>query len=198
MTNVTKLVLQEGVTSIIEKPIQDEMNQSVKHFEHELVGIRSGRAHPSMVENIKISCYGGDSELPLKNLASVSIPDARTLMIQAWDQATIPDIERGIRESDAGLVPVNDGNVIRISLPLMSSDVREKLTKLLGQELEKARVSIRNIRKTFHNLIRDQEKDKVISEDFAKRLDTLLQKNTDEFIKKVETLAAKKEQEIKS
>lgn len=192
------IILQEGVVGPLEKYTQEEMIKCLKHFEHELTGIRSGRAHPSMIESIKISCYGGDSELPLKNLASVSTPDARTIMIQPWDTATIPDIERGIKESDTGFTPVNDGNIIRISLPEMSNDVRDKLTKQLGKKLEESRVSIRNVRKNIQNYIRDEEKKKNVSEDFAKRLNDLLQKHTDDYIKKVEALAHKKEQDLKS
>ena len=192
------IILQEGVVGPLEKHTQEEMIKCLKHFEHELTGIRSGRAHPSMIESIKISCYGGDSELPLKNLASVSTPDARTIMIQPWDTATIPDIERGIKESDTGFTPVNDGNIIRISLPEMSNDVRDKLTKQLGKKLEETRVSIRNVRKNIQNFIRDEEKKKNVSEDFAKRLNDLLQKHTDDYIKKVEVLANKKEQDLKS
>lgn len=191
------IILQEGVTGPLDKYTQEEMNKCLKHFEHELVGIRSGRAHPSMVESIKVSCYGGESELPLKNLASVSTPDARTIMIQPWDAGTIPDIERGIKESESGFTPINDGNIIRIQLPEMSNDVREKLIKQLGKKLEEARISIRNVRKNIQNFIRDEEKKKSVSEDFAKRLNDLLQKQTDDFIKKVESLSQKKEQEIK-
>jgi ribosome recycling factor len=192
------IILQEGVVAPLEKYMQEEMIKCLKHFEHELTGIRSGRAHPSMVESIKISCYGGESELPLKNLASVSTPDARTIMIQPWDTATIPDIERGIKESDTGFTPVNDGNIIRISLPEMSNDVRDKLVKQLGKKLEESRVSIRNVRKNIQNFIRDEEKKKNASEDFAKRLNDLLQKHTDDYIKKVDLLAQKKEQDLKS
>lgn len=192
------IILQEGVVGPLEKYTIEEMNKCLKHFEHELTGIRSGRAHPSMVESIKISCYGGESELPLKNLSSISTPDARTLMIQPWDLATIPDIERGIQESESGFTPINDGNIIRIHLPEMSSDIRDKLTKQLGKKLEESRISIRNVRKNVQNFIRDEEKKRTISEDFAKRLNDLLQKHTDEYIKKVETVSQKKEQELKS
>lgn len=191
-----ELVLAEGSSAPLEKAIQEEMGQRLKHFEHELVGIRSGRAHPSMVEDIKIVCYGGDSELPLKNLASISIPEARMIVIQPWDQSIIPDIERGIKASDLGMTPANDGNLLRLTLPEMSGDRREELIKLLNKKLEESRVSIRGVRKNFNNFIRDEQKKKNISEDFAKRLNELLQKQTDEFIKKVEALAAKKDKDL--
>lgn len=191
------IVLQEGTTAPFQKAATDEMTKSIKHFEHELVTIRSGRAHPSMVENIKVSCYGGTSELPLKNLASVSTPEARLIVIQPWDQTTVPDIERSINESDVGMTPVNDGNIIRLQLPEMSSDRREEMIRLLGKKLEECRVSIRGSRKNLHNFVRDQQKAKIISEDFAKRLNDLLQKTTDEFIKKADSLSAKKEADLK-
>ncbi len=191
------ITLTEGATAPFEKATDEEMTKSLKHFEHELVGIRSGRAHPSMVEDIKVACYGGDSELPLKNLASISVPEARSILIQPWDQAVVPDIERAIMDSDVGLTPLNDGNVIRLQLPEMSIARREELIKLLGKKLEESRVSIRAVRKNFHNLIRDSQKAKDISEDFAKRLSDLLQKTTDKFIKKAEELSSKKEADLR-
>ena len=194
---MTELVLIEGQTKPFEDAIDQEMTKSIKHFEHELVGIRTGRAHPSMVEDIKVSCYGGTTELPLKNLASVSSPDARLLIIQPWDQGTILDIERALRDSDLGVTPQQDGAVIRIVLPEMSAARRDELTKLLHRKLEEARVSIRHVRKDFHNLVRDTEKDGGVSEDFAKRLSDLLQKHTDKAVKFVEVLSAKKEASLK-
>lgn len=192
-----EITLTEGATAPFEKATQEEMTKCIKHFEHELISIRSGRAHPSMVEDVKVVCYGGDSELPLKNLASISTPEPRLLVIQPWDQTTLPDIERAIRESDTGFAPANDGNIIRLVLPEMSSDRREELIKLLGKKLEECRISIRTVRKHFHNLIRDSQKDKAISEDFAKRLNDLLKKVTDQFVKKAEELGAKKEADLR-
>jgi ribosome recycling factor len=191
------MTFTEGAMAPFEKATEEEMNKSIKHFEHELVSIRSGRAHPSLVEGIKVSCYGGDTELPLKNLASISVPESRSLLIQPWDQSTLADIERAIKESDAGLTPANDGNIIRLQLPEMSSERREELIKVLGKKLEECRISIRNVRKVVQNLVRDNQKDKTISEDFAKRLNERLQKITDDFVKKAEALGSKKEAELK-
>jgi len=191
-----ELVLTEGNSIPFEKAVQEEMTKSLKHFEHELVSIRSGRAHPSMVESLKVICYGGESELPLKNLASISIPEARVIVIQPWDQAVIPDIEKAIKNSDLGISPANDGNILRLILPEMSSQRREELLKILSAKLEGSRVSIRGVRKNFQNFVRDQQKAKEISEDFSKRLGELLQKQTDEFIKKVEELSSKKEKDL--
>jgi ribosome recycling factor len=191
-----ELVITEGNSTPFEKAVQDEMGKSLKHFEHELVSIRSGRAHPSMVENLKIICYGGTSELPLKNLASISTPEARVIVIQPWDQGVIPDIEKSIAASELGISPANDGNILRLILPEMSAQRREDLIKILGTKLEGSRVSIRGVRKNFNNFVRDQQKSKTISEDFAKRLNDLLQKQTDGFIKKVEELSSKKEKDL--
>ncbi len=191
------ITLVEGQLAPFEKYVDQEMIKTVKYFEHELVGIRSGRAHASMVENIKVSCYGGDSELPLKNLASISTPEARLIVIQPWDQATMPDIERALSESDLGINPLNDGNVIRLQLQEMSSERRDELVKVLGKKLEESRVSIRSIRKDLQNFIRDAEKEKTVSEDFVKRVTDVLEKITARYIKQVEDLAAKKSSELK-
>lgn len=192
-----EIKLTEGSTQSFEKAINDEMTKSIKHFEHELTSIRSGRAHPSIVEDIKVSCYGGESDLPLKNIASISTPEARLILIQPWDQGTIPDIEKALRESDLGITPLNDGNVLRLQLAEMSSERRDELVKLVGKKLEECRVSVRGIRKNYHNFTRDSQKEKVISEDFCKRLNDLLQKSTDACIKKAEDLADRKVKELK-
>jgi len=192
-----EITLAEGSIQPFEKSVNDEMGKSIKHFEHELLSIRSGRAHPSIVEDIKVSCYGGESDLPLKNLASISTPEARSILIQPWDQGIIPDIEKAIRESDVGVTPLNDGNILRLQLPEMSSERREELIKLLGKKLEECRVSIRSVRKNYHNFVRDSEKEKTISEDFSKRLNDILQKMTDAFVKKAEELAERKTKELK-
>ncbi len=194
---MTEFILVEGQTKPFEEIVDQEMGKSLKHFEHELTAIRTGRAHPSMVEDLKVSCYGGTTELTLKNLATISSPEARIIIIQPWDQGATIDIERAIKESDLGLTPQTDGSVIRLVLPEMSSTRREELTKLLHKKLEECRVAVRNVRKHFHNLIRDTEKDKGISEDFAKRLTDLLQKHTDKSIKFAEDLSTKKEASLR-
>lgn len=191
------ITLTEGTPGPFEKTSTEEMIKSIKHFEHELVSLRTGRAHPSMVEDIKVSCYGGETEMPLKSLASISTPEARLIVIQPWDQGVVPDIERAVTESELGATPQNDGNLIRIILPEMSSARREELQKVLSKKLEECRVSIRSVRKNLQNLVRDTQKKKEISEDFAKRLNDLLQKTTDKFIKQAEEMSTKKEADLK-
>lgn len=192
-----EITLSEGSTGPFEKTTQAEMTKSIDHFKHELVSLRTGRAHPSMVEDLKVMCYGGETEMALKALANVSTPEGRVIVIQPWDMTVVPDIERAIKESDIGVTPQNDGNIIRLILPEMSISRREELKKVLSKKLEECRVSIRNVRKNYQNLVRDTQKAKDISEDFAKRLNDLLQKTTDKFIKQAEEMSSKKEVDLK-
>jgi len=190
-----ELTLVENDSKAFEKAMQDEMSKAMKHFEGELLKIRTGRAHTSLVEDVQVSCYGA-APMPLKNLASITAPESRLIIIQPWDAGIIADIERAIRASELGVSPLNDGAIIRIQLPEMSSTRREELIKILGKKVEESRVAIRNVRKDFNNIIRDAKKDKIISENFVSRLSDLLEKITGSFIDKVEQLAKKKEQDI--
>lgn len=183
-------------TKEFEKNIESEMDKQVKHFEKELIKIRTGRAHPSMLEDVKVHCYG--SILPLKDVAAISAPDVALLLIQPWDKNTIDDIEKALATSDLGLTPSNDGNVIRIQLPRMSSSRRDELVKVLHQKLELFKVAIRTVRKDIQNIIRETEKSKKISEDYSRRLQEALQKMTDKFIEVGDKQALKKESEIKA
>lgn len=178
-----------------EKAIEVEMDPYIKHLERELVKIRTGRSHPSMVEDIKVNAYG--TMMSIKDTAAISAPDVQLIVIQPWDKALIPDIEKAVGASDLGVTPFNDGNVIRIQLPKMSSSRRDELVKILGKKLEEARIAVRNVRKDVHNAIRDTEKGKKISEDLSRRLQDLLQKVTDKFTDLVDKAGAKKEGEIK-
>lgn len=192
-----ELLLTDSNIKEFEKTTQNEMDKSVKHFERELITIRTGRAHPALVENIQITCYG-TTVMRIREVGSIATPEARLITITPWDKNVLGDIEKAITQSDLGVTPVNDGTIIRITLPEMSSQRREELKKILAKKLEDARISIRNTRKEFHNLIRDSLKDKTISEDHSRRLGDLLQKITDEFIKKCEGMSEKKQHEIAS
>jgi ribosome recycling factor len=172
------------------------MENPIKFFEKELLAIRTGRASTAILENLKVDCY--DQMMSLRDIATLAAPDSRLLTIQPWDKGLIGAIEKSIQNSDLGASPVNDGNVIRIQLPQMSASRRDELVKLLGKKTEECRVSIRNIRKEFHNEVREADKKHIISEDFAKRLSDLLQKVTDQFIEKVEQMNAKKTAELQS
>jgi ribosome recycling factor len=191
------LVLTENDAKAFEKAMHDEMGKAVKHFEGELIKIRTGRAHTSLIEDIYVSCYGA-APMPLKTIASLAAPESRLLTIQPWDAGIISDIERAIRSSDLGVSPINDGALIRIQLPEMSTTRREELSKILGKKAEECRVAIRNVRKDFHNLVRDGKKDKVISENFFNRLSDILEKITGTYIDKIDQIAYKKEQDIRT
>jgi ribosome recycling factor len=191
------ITLIENEPKAFEEAMNDEMKKATSHFEGELAKIRTGRAHTSLVEDIKVDCYDG-SPMALKNVAALSAADARMIVIQPWDISTIPAIERALMGSDVGITPQVDGKIIRLVLPEMSSTRREELIKILGKKLEECKVSIRNIRKDFNNLTRDAKKDKKISENFFNRLGDLVQTATDKWIAKADQMAQKKEKELKS
>jgi ribosome recycling factor len=175
--------------------MEAEMNKAITHFETELVKIRTGRAHTSLVENIEVAAYGS-APMALKGLAVLAAPDARLITIQPWDVSIIPDIEKAIQTAGIGITPRNDGKIIRLQLPEISADRREELVKILGKKVEECKVAVRNTRKEFHNLIRDAKKDKSISENFHNRLEDELQKITDRFVDKVDEMANKKKKEL--
>lgn len=186
----------EGDSKSIETLTKEEMNKAIKHFEKELLSIRTGRASTAMLEGIKVECYG--QFMNLKELATLAAPDARLLTIQPWDPSIIGDIEKALQSSDLGVSPANDGKIIRIQLPQMSASRREELVKILGKKAEECRIAIRNSRRDIHNEIRDANKKHIISEDFAEKLSILLQKITDEFIKKADDLYEKKASELRA
>jgi ribosome recycling factor len=190
-----KATIIEGAPSkAFQTQVKAEMQKTIEAFEKELLKIRTGRAHPSMIEDVKVSAYG--STMSLKEMASISAPEASLLTVQPWDMTNIPAIEKALSQSDLGLSPVNDGNIIRIPLPRMSSTQREELVKVLKKKHELARVSIRKIREEVVNQIRLMEKAKDISEDYARRVKDDLQTATDEMIKKCDTVSEKKEKDI--
>jgi ribosome recycling factor len=190
------LKLTDNNLKEFEQALSSEMDKAVKHFERELITIRTGRAHPALVEGIKVNSY--NTLRGLKEVALISAPEPRMIVIEPWDKALIPEIEKAVSNSDLGVTPFNDGNLIRIRLPEISTSRRDELVKVLHKKLEEARVSIRNVRKDFHNLVRDSEKSKKVSEDHGRRLNDVLQKITDKFIALVDQMSQKKENEIKT
>lgn len=190
-----ELRLTDENSKEFDSAIKQEMDKGIKHFEHELVSIRTGRAHPALVEDVMVTCYGSTT-MRIKEISSIATPEARLITITPWDKGVLGDIEKAIAQSDLGVTPVNDGNIVRITLPEMSTQRREELGKVLSKRCEDARIAIRNVRKEFNNLVRDSLKDKHISEDHQRRLNEHLQKITDEFIKKCDTMAEKKRGEI--
>lgn len=191
------IILTENDIKSFQSPMQAEMEGAIRHFERELIKIRTGRAHTSMIEDVPVSCYGQEAT-PLKGLASITAPDAKLLTIQPWDSSIIADIEKAIAVSGIGITPVNDGKTIRLRLPDMSAERREDLIKQLHKKLEECRIAIRNVRKDFKNIVTDAKKDKKISENFHNRLVDVLQEITDAYIAKAESAAKKKELDLTS
>ncbi len=189
-----EIAFAEGDIKSFETPLKEHMEKPIKHFEKELAALRTGRASVALIENIKAECYG--QLMSLKELASLSAPESRLLTIQPWDKSVLANIEKAILTSDLGITPANDGNIIRIQLPPMTTARRDELSKLLAKKTEECKVAIRNVRKDFHNEVRDAEKKHIISEDFAKKLTEHLQKITDQYITKTDQMAEKKNTEL--
>ena len=189
-----KIQLVENDIKSFQNPMEAEMDKTIRHLEGELVKIRTGRAHTSLLEHVEVEVYG--QKMPLKGVAVLAAPEPRLLTVQPWDVNVIPEIEKAIANAGLGVSPLNDGKIIRIQLPEMSSDRREELVKILGKKQEEAKIAIRNIRKDFQNLIRDAKKDKVISENFFNRLSDVLQQITDKYCDKIDQMAAKKKADI--
>jgi ribosome recycling factor len=188
-------IIENDIKSF-QAPMEAEMQKVIKHFETELLKIRTGRAHTSLVEDLMVQGYTGP--MKLKQVAVIAAPESRLITIQAWDPAMIEPIEKAISTSDLGLTPVNDGKLIRIALPEMSTSRRDELVKLLHKKANEGKERVRDVRKDFNNTLRDHKKDKKISENFFNRLEDVLQKVHDKNIEQLEQLTQKKEKDIKS
>jgi len=175
--------------------IEERMQKTVEGLKTELTTIRTGRATPSLVEHLRIE-YAG-AIMPLNQLAGISAPDAKLLVIQPWDKSSIQSIEKAIRTSDLGLNPVSDGNVIRINVPPLSEERRQELIKVLHKRLEERRVAIRNLRREAMDELKESEKNKEISQDEHKRAVNQLQKITDSCIADAEDIGQGKEAELR-
>ena len=170
------------------------MQRSVSALQTELGKLRTGRANVNLLEGIKVSYY--DNETPLNQVASVSVQDARTLMISPWEKQIVPDIEKAILSSGLGLNPVTVGQVIRVPLPPLTEERRRDLSKVLKQEIENAKVAVRNIRRDANNRIKETVKDKSINEDDGRRAEEQIQRLTDKFIAEIDKVMATKEAEL--
>lgn len=176
------------------KDAEHRMQGAIKNLTDDLAAIRTGRANPALVERLNINYY--ETPTPLMQLASISVPEPRSLMIKPFDATTLKEIEKAIQASDLGLTPNSDGKVIHLNLPPLTEDRRRDLVKLVHGRLEETRVAVRNIRRDSHNDMREFEKEKLISEDDLKTGEESLQKLTDRFIEDVGELGRKKESEI--
>ena len=174
---------------------KDTMDRAIKHLTIELSKIRAGKASPNMLDGIQVEYYGVMS--PIQNVASITTPDARTIAIKPFEKKIIGEIEKAIRNSSIGLSPNNDGENIRLSIPMLTEERRRDLMKRVRQEIETAQVNVRNIRQSTNNELRKLTKEGV-SEDEVKRGEERVQKLTDGFIAKIETIYTTKEQDVMS
>jgi ribosome recycling factor len=180
----------------IQKDAKARMEKSIESLQKALTRIRTGRAHPSLLDQVMVNYYG--SESPLSQVANVSVEDARTLKVVPWEKTMVQAIEKAIMSSGLGLNPATQGTVIRLPLPALTEERRKDLVKLVKNEAEQGRVAIRNIRRDANAAIKDALKDKQISEDDARQAEDKIQKLTDAFIKDVEKHFEEKEADLMS
>lgn len=178
----------------IKKDARTRMNKSIEALRHELAKIRTGRAHPSLLEHVHVDYYG--SEVPVGQAASVTVEDARTLSVTPWDKTMVSVIEKAILKSDLGLNPATAGNVIRIPLPPLTEERRRELGKVVHQEGENAKIAVRNIRRDANHNVKELLKEKEISEDDERRAETEIQQVTNLAVSKVDEIVSEKEQEL--
>ncbi len=173
---------------------EDKMNKSVNSLLSEYAAIRAGRANPAILDKVMVEYYG--TPTPVNQMAAVSVPDARTLMIQPWDKSTLKDIERAILVSDIGINPQNDGSVIRLQFPPLTEERRKEIGKNIFKLAEDCKVAIRSIRRDAMDKLKDKKKKSEITEDDMKNGEKKMQDLTDKFCKEIDGIAAKKEKEI--
>lgn len=173
---------------------KEKMENAINHYTRQLGSIRAGRANASLLDRISVDYYGAPT--PINQLAGISIPEARLLVIQPFDKTIIGEIERAILKSDIGITPSNDGSVIRLAVPALTEERRREIAKDVKKEAEEAKVAVRNVRRDANDELKKLEKDSAITEDELRRYNDDVQKLTDDFIKKIDALATEKEQEI--
>jgi ribosome recycling factor len=173
---------------------KSRMHKAVEALQHELTTVRTGRASTGLVEHIKVDYYGAPT--PLQQLATISTPDAKLIVISPYDRTALGAIEKAIQKSDLGLQPSNDGSVVRLAIPPLTEERRKELAKHVRKRVEDARVAVRNVRRDVHEHLRKLEHEHAISQDDLHRSETELQKLTDDQISQIDDLGTEKEQEI--
>ena len=176
------------------KKTEEHMKKTLELLVHELAGIRTGKASPAILDTIRVNYYG--QQVPVKQVANISVPDARTITIQPWDRSQIGEIEKAIQASDLGLNPQNDGGTIRLPIPQLTEERRRDLVKVVKRIGEESKVAVRNVRRDTNERIKKLEKEHDISEDEMRSKTEAIQKLTDAFVKKVDEAVASKEKEI--
>ena len=178
----------------LKKDARERMAKCVQNFQSDLKKLRTGRAHPSLIEHLRVDYYG--SEVPLQQVASISVEDGRTLVVSPWEKTVVQAIEKAIHKSDLGLNPMTAGTIIRIPMPPLTEERRRDITKLLRHDAENARVAVRNVRRDVMNDIKELLKEKLVSQDDERRAEVEVQKLTDKYVADVDQLLAAKEKEV--
>ena len=183
-----------GEISDVLKTSEEQMNKVIEATKRDFATVRTGRANPANLERVQVECYG--SLTPLKQIAGISAPEPRLLVVQPWDKSIINDVEKAIQKADLGLNPTNDGTVIRLVIPQLTEERRKELVRLVKKDAEEKRVLVRNVRRDAKDKIKKMEKDGLISEDDSHKAMDELQKLTDKYVAEIDKLLAAKEAEI--
>lgn len=178
------------------KTLSEKMDKSINALRNEFTSIRTGQANASLLDRVFVEYYG--TRTPVTQVASVTVPEARMLVVQPWDKSLLKDIEKAILQSDLGLVPMNDGNLIRMAIPQLTEERRKNLVKIVNKKSEEAKVAVRNIRRDGNVFLKKEEKNSDVSKDIIKDTEDKIQKLTDKKIKEVEAVTDKKIKEIMS
>lgn len=173
---------------------EDRMKKCVAAFKRELATIRTGKATTALLDSVRVECYG--QVMPLNQVASISIPEPRMILVQPWDRSIVSNVEKAIHKADIGLVPNTDGNVIRVPIPPLTEERRKELVKVVRKQAEDARVAIRNVRRDANEALKKAQKDGEISEDESRKAVDKVQQLTDKYIGEVEEALKQKETEI--
>jgi ribosome recycling factor len=174
--------------------LRDKMDNSIEALKKEFVRLRTGRATPALLDGIKVNCY--ESQMPIDQVASISVPESRLITIKPWDQSVIKEIEKSILKSELGLTPMNDGKIIRINIPPLTEERRKELAKMAKKMAEEAKIAVRNHRRDANDIFKDLKNDKEISEDEMHSAQEEVQKITDDYITKIDKVTSEKEKEI--
>jgi ribosome recycling factor len=173
---------------------EQRMSKGIDALQRDLATVRTGRASPGLVEQLRVDYYG--TPTPLRQLANIGVPEARLITIQPYDKGSLDAIEKAIQKSDLGLNPANDGAIIRLAIPQLTEDRRKELVRVVHKKIEDGRVAIRNVRRDAHEMLRDLQRDKEISEDEEHRAQEQLQKLTDRFVSEADKVGLEKEHEL--
>lgn len=174
--------------------LREKMNKSISALKKEFLRLRTGRASTALLDGIKVNCY--ESQMPIDQVASVSIPESRLITIKPWDQSIIKEIEKSILKSELGLTPMNDGKIIRISIPPLTEERRKELAKLAKKMAEDAKIAVRNHRRDANEMFKELKNEKELSEDEMYRAQDEVQKITDDYVAQIDTINSEKEKEI--